>query len=296
MRDLKQLKRSAKHFNLASRRFHAARAPVRTPCYTSLCLLVFRPILSFRCVFLSSYPLDVRSQTRRVGDAPRPAFARRERENGCEEWFGRVASRREAEDAQDGPTSIKRGQEKCEEDRKEPRVLRVGGRTAAAAAVAAVTAGGWLNPGLFARSKWRSAVILKFSRWQGARIGLKNQSGSLFLMITASRPESGNCWCRCFLPIPRPCHLPLYPSLSLCLLHPRTEPVFRLFSWLAAPAVSFPVTLSPTSLPPPSLPPLHPASLRSVPSDSPNLSPVSSPPPTIAIAIVNHFKYSYTYI
>lgn len=46
---------------------------------------------------------------------------------------------------------------------------------------------GWLNPGLFARSKWRSAVILKFSRWQGVRIGLKNQSGSLFLMITVSR-------------------------------------------------------------------------------------------------------------
>lgn len=48
---------------------------------------------------------------------------------------------------------------------------------------------GWLNSGLFARSKWRSAVILKFSRWQGVRIGLKNQSGSLFLMITASRPR-----------------------------------------------------------------------------------------------------------
>lgn len=256
---------------------------------------------------LSTYPILplciplILSARRQVADAESRRRAAsclrssRERENGCEEWFGRVASRREAEDAQDGPTSIKRGQEKCEEDRKEPRVLRVGGRTAAAAAVAAVTAGGWLNPGLFARSKWRSAVILKFSRWQGARIGLKNQSGSLFLMITASRPESGNCWCRCFLPIPRPCHLPRYPSLSLCLLHPRTEPVFRLFSWLAAPAVSFPVTLSPTSLPLPP-PSHHPASLRSVPSDSPNLSPVSSPPPTIAIAIVNHFKYSYTYI
>lgn len=41
--------------------------------------------------------------------------------------------------ARDGPTSIKRGQEKCEEDRKEPR--GGGGRTAVAA-VAAVMAGG----------------------------------------------------------------------------------------------------------------------------------------------------------
>jgi len=76
--------------------------------------------------------------------------------------------------------------------------------------------GEWLNPGLFARSKWRSAVILKFSRWQGARIGLKNQSGSLFLMITASRPESGNCWCCCcFLPISPPCPSPLHLYLSV---------------------------------------------------------------------------------
>jgi len=46
-----------------------------------------------------------------------------------------------SEDARDGPTSIKWGQEKCEEDGKEPRVPRGDGRTAAAA-VAAVAAGG----------------------------------------------------------------------------------------------------------------------------------------------------------
>lgn len=122
---------------------------------------------------------------------------------------------------------------------------------AAVAVVVAVTAGGWLNPGLFARSKWRSAVILKFSRWQGARIGLKNQSGSLFLVITASRSESGNCWCRCFLSIPPLCHSSVL-SLSLCFLHPRTESVFRLFSWLAAHRVSLPRLLFLLHTPPPS--------------------------------------------
>lgn len=58
------------------------------------------------------------------------------------------------------------------------------------------------------------------------RIGLKNQSGSLFLMITAQpAPESGNC---CFLPIPSLpasattpplfCRAPL--SLRLFRVHP----------------------------------------------------------------------------
>lgn len=54
-----------------------------------------------------------------------------------------------------------------------------------------------LIPGMFASGKWRSAVILKFSPWMRDRCenqagwegvvwvdGLKNQSGSLFLMIT----------------------------------------------------------------------------------------------------------------
>lgn len=149
---------------------------------------------------------------------------------------------------------------------------------------------GWLNPGLFARSKWRSAVILKFSRWQGARIGLKNQSGSLFLMITASRPESGNCCC--FLPIP-PLPATSAPSLSLCFLHPRTPrppPVLRLYPCLTELDFS---SLCCSSL-------LHLSSFLPSPRracDSPNLSlaqplpPVSLPPPTIAIAIVNRFKY-----
>lgn len=94
---------------------------------------------------LSTYPIlplciprPIRST--QVADSRRVArTASVRRENGDEGWFGRVASRREeAEDARDGPTSIKRGQEKCEEDREEPRVPRGGGRTA----VAAVMAGG----------------------------------------------------------------------------------------------------------------------------------------------------------
>lgn len=277
-----------------------ARARARLCARLVIHLSVFSSFdLSYPSAVYSSHPIRSTSGRRRGESETRhvlPSLVERERENGCEEWFGRVVSRREAEDAQDGPTSIKRGQEKCEEDRKEPRVLRVGGRTAAAAAVAAVTAGGWLNPGLFARSKWRSAVILKFSRWQGARIGLKNQSGSLFLMITASRPESGNCWCRCFLPIPRPCHLPRYPS-AISLSPPSTYRACFPSLFLACSTSGFIPRYSFSYVPSPPPPPSHhPASLRSVPSDSPNLSPVSSPPPTIAIAIVNHFKYSYTYI
>lgn len=125
--------------------------------------------------------------------------------------------------------------------------------------------GDGLTPGLFARSKWRSAVILKFSRWQGARIGLKNQSGSLFLMITASRSESGNCCCCC-------CFLPILlfpatsaPSLSLCFLHPRTLPPAPvppfLFPCLTEHGCSllFSLPFSPTSLP---VSPGHPLAPR----------------------------------
>lgn len=52
-------------------------------------------------------------------------------------------------------TDIDAGQVKCgeEETEKSQEAPRGGGGAA----------GGWLNPGLFARSKWRSAVILKFS-------------------------------------------------------------------------------------------------------------------------------------
>lgn len=59
MRDLKQLKRSAKHFNLASGAF-MPRARARALIYISPSL---RPILSFRCVFL------VLSARRQVADA-----------------------------------------------------------------------------------------------------------------------------------------------------------------------------------------------------------------------------------
>ncbi|TGZ51214.1 hypothetical protein DBV15_03172 [Temnothorax longispinosus] len=97
--------------------FRTVRATVRS----RLAPLALGPTLNAR----RSATATVQSQTRRVGDV-----ASCLRSPG--EW-----RRREAEDAQDGPTSIKRGQEKCEEDRKEPRVPRGGGRTAAAAAAAA---------------------------------------------------------------------------------------------------------------------------------------------------------------
>jgi len=116
-------------------------------------------------------------------------------------------------------------------------------------------------------------------------------------MITASRPESGNCCCCCccccFLPIP-PLSATSAPSLSLCFLHPRIpKPLPVSFA-----ASSSTVLLSPLPTPPPA-----PRYRRA--RDSANLSlaqplpPVSSPPPTIAIAIVNRFKYDspiYVYI
>lgn len=130
MRDLKQLKRSAKHFNLASGAF-MPRARARLDIHLSVSS--FFNLSYPSAVYSSSYPLDARSQTRRVGNARTTSVRRENRDEG---WLGRVASRREAEDARDGPTSIERGQEKCEEDRKEPREPRGGSRTAAAVAAA----------------------------------------------------------------------------------------------------------------------------------------------------------------
>lgn len=230
MRDLKQLKRSAKHFNLASG------ALARVPIYISL---------SFRSpTYLLYMFLSARRQTRRVRDARTTVYSSSER------WRRVIRAsselKREARGARDGPTSMERGR------KSERKIEKSQERREKAAGCGGMPRGrqrGWLNPGLFARSKWRSAVILKFSRWQGARIGLKNQSGSLFLMITASRFESGNCCCRCccFLSIPPP--LPP-PSLSLCFLHPRSEPVFSVsFLGSAQRAVPLSVTLSPTSRP-----------------------------------------------
>lgn len=138
MRDLKQLKRSAKHFNLASGAF-MPRARARLDIHLSSSFDLSYP----SAVYSSSYPLDARSQTRRVGGA-RPASARRQRERRLV-WTS-SEPRRETEDARDGPTSIERGQEKCEEDRKEPRASRGGGRTVVAAAVTATAGEDGLTP------------------------------------------------------------------------------------------------------------------------------------------------------
>lgn len=93
MRDLKQLKRSAKHFNLAS---GAPIPSARTVIYISLSLCVLRPSLFSVC---SSF--SIRSMPGR-----RRAYRAREREkktdNGGEGWFGREAkSRIEAESARE---------------------------------------------------------------------------------------------------------------------------------------------------------------------------------------------------
>lgn len=134
MRDLKQLKRSAKHFNLASGAFMPrararVRIRVRLDIHLSVSSRLSRPILSFRCVFLV---LSARCQVADAKSRRRAYYLRSSREWKRRVVWARVASRREAENAQDGPTSIKWGQEKCEEDRKEPRVPRGGGRTVAA--------------------------------------------------------------------------------------------------------------------------------------------------------------------
>lgn len=237
------------------------------------------PIYPLRRTFLSA------SSGRPVARSPDakgrtlPTLVGRKGESGDTKSGRR--SQRVAESARGGPTSMERGRksERKTEKSQEHQEETTGWRQR-----------GWLNPGLFARSKWRSAVILKFSRWQGARIGLKNQSGSLFLMITASRPESGNCCCCCwcFLPISL---LPATSALRHCL----SVSSIHVYRGLLPFPVSFLASTSTIPLLSVALRFSQPPSYRA--RDSPNLSLaqplplVSSPPPTIAIAIVNRFKY-----
>lgn len=147
MRDLKQLKRSAKHFNLAS---GAPMPSTRTLIYIylslapSLSLCVLRPSLSSVCS--SSYPLDARSQTRvegrrRAYRAHRAKERKRERDNGGEGWFGREAkSRIEAESAREvdrhrwnGPGKVRGRQKRAKSTRRRQGVA---GRAVVAAGMA----------------------------------------------------------------------------------------------------------------------------------------------------------------
>lgn len=204
--------------------------PLFSPCRAlvgaDIHLSVSSSSLDLSCTSRVSRPIrlarSLGRRTRRVADYLSTLSGEREKERRHEGWSPGLENG--GERARGGPTSDGMGQEKVRGKIEKSQEYRE-----EAAAGWQKRQRGWLNPGLFARSKWRSAVILKFSRWQGARIGLKNQSGSLFLMITASRPESGNCCCCCcFLPIPPlPATSALRHCLSVSSIHvpPRPPPV-----------------------------------------------------------------------
>lgn len=114
MRDLKQLKRSAKHFNLAS---GAPMPSTRTLIYIYLSLApsfsVSSDLVCPLCVPRPIRSMPGRRRASRVGDARTVLTAserEKERDNGGEGWFGREAkSRIEAgERARGGPTSMER--------------------------------------------------------------------------------------------------------------------------------------------------------------------------------------------
>ena len=188
-RDPQQLKRGAKHFNLTSHQpsLHDDDVEVYGLLAHTLVFLLSEYSLAASSLFhavvscvlsypILSYPIHSGKASRVEGSCTRAKRAKESRRR-----TGRAATEREKleetegreEVGRTGKTERSRKIEKWRERMRERKRER--GRR------------GWLNPGLFARSKWRSAVILKFSRWQGVRIGLKNQSGSLFLMITVSR-------------------------------------------------------------------------------------------------------------
>lgn len=147
MRDLKQLKRSAKHFNLAS---GAPMPSTRTLIYIylslapSLSLCVSSDLVCPLCVPRPIRSMPGRRRASRVGDARTVLTERkreRERDNGGEGWFGREAkSRIEAESAREvdrhrwnGPGKVRGRQKRAKSTRRRQGVA---GRAVVAAGMA----------------------------------------------------------------------------------------------------------------------------------------------------------------